>query len=103
MKKKSFFAKNGVRFVDEALGPEPCILQRFRLFFVKKKLYSLDPLGTLQTRKRSSGARLVTILEVALLITQDVKKPVKSCSRWPQVPPSWLQIVHITHTQAHTH
>ena len=24
-------------------------------------------------------------------------------SRWPQVPPSWLQIVQIIHTQSHTH
>ena len=37
---KHFFGTKmyfGVLFLDESLGPEPCILQRFRrIFFIKK-------------------------------------------------------------------
>ena len=104
MKNQGFSTKKHICvFVFGCRGePQTLYLTAFSKDFPYQKSAFFGP-SWAQTRKRSSGARAVTILEVTLLNPPDGSKPVKMSSRWLQVAPSWLQIVHITHTPKHTH
>ena len=84
-------------------APNPVFYNVFEAFVVSKKMQFVDPLGPLQTRKRSSGARVVTILEVSFLNPRNVQESKIFRSRWLKVPQYRFQIVHIIHIHSHTH
>ena len=94
----------GVVVRMESLALKSCILQRvFEGFGVSKKMYLLDPLGTFQTRKRSSGVRMLTILEDSLLKPQKCpRQPNLSLKMAPSPPVSVPDSTHHTHPCTHT-